>query len=318
MTIKRVLITKLASMGDLVHILPALSDAKKAIPDIVFDFVVDKSFQEVPLWHSSVCKTFITNHRQWRTSLLSAKTRKEWKTVLEQMQKTPYDLIIDAQGNLKSCFLSLFAKGPLAGWDGRSVPEWGSHFFYQKKIAASKKLHAIERLRLLFSGALNYPLFNTKPEYNICQEKLQATPLPFSTPYFLFVPIASTAEKLWKEEFWQELIARTKHPILIPWGNEEEKKRADRLAVQDHVRVLPKLNLSSMAYVIQKAKGVVSLDTGLSHIAAALNVQAITLYGPTDPLLTGTIGENQIWIREPHLWQITPDRVLSKLAQWTL
>lgn len=298
----RVLIIKLASMGDLVHLLPALSDAKKAHPNIIFDWVVDTHFAEVASWQRAVHTTLLTNHRKWRSSFFTKKTKEEFSSFLHQLKKNSYDLIIDAQGNIKTALLSLFVKGKKAGFDSVSIPEWGGHFFYSKKISSSKNLHAITRLRELFAKALDYPLQNTPLDYQINTDKLIPPAIAIPPTYLLFVPIASYPSKLWPDSSWDQLITQAKIfncPIFIPWGNEKEKQRALKLSHNTNVIVLPKLSLSEIGYLILHAKAVVSIDTGLSHIAAALGTPNITLYGPTDPALTGTLGKNQIHLKAP-------------------
>lgn len=297
---KKILITKLASLGDLIHLLPALSDAARAIPGIEFDWVVDKNLQEIPLWHPSVRQVFLTNHRSWKKEPTSPSTRKEFMDVYQKLKKETYDLIIDAQGNFKSALFSAIAKGKRAGWDKRSIPEWGAQIFYHKKYPASKNIHAIERMRHLLSGALAYPLPLTAPDYQILLSKFTPPPITLSSEYLIFVPIASYGSKLWPESHWQELInmcIEHKKNILIPWGNEEERKRAERLCISPFVTILPKLSLNEMGHLITRATAVVSVDTGFSHLAAALGIPCITLYGPTDPLKTGTIGKNQHWVQ---------------------
>ena len=171
---------------------------------------------------------------------------------------------------------------------------------YKKKCQASKDLHAIQKLRILFSQALNYPLPQTPPTYQINTSKLKKPTCSIPSQYLIFVPIASYESKLWPENHWKELIkecSQLGQLILLPWGNLKEKERAERLAISPNVQVLPRLSLNEIGYLISHAKAVVSVDTGLSHIAAALATPCITLYGPTDPTLTGTIGENQLWIR---------------------
>ncbi len=297
---KRILITKLASLGDLIHLLPALSDAASAIPGIQFDWVVDKNLQEIPLWHLSVHRVFLTNHRVWKKQLTSPNTRKEFSEVYQKLKKETYDLIIDAQGNFKSALISTIAKGKRAGWDQASIPDWGAQIFYHKKYPASKNIHAIERLRHLLAGALGYSLPSTSPDYQIDFSKFSPPTISLPTEYLLFVPIASYNSKLWPESHWKELIdlcIQSGKNILIPWGNEEEKKRAERLAISPQVTVLPRLSLNEIGHLVAKAKALVSVDTGFSHLAAALGVPCITLYGPTDPRKTGTIGANQHWIQ---------------------
>lgn len=294
----RVLILKLASMGDLIHLLPALSDAQKAHPNCIFEWVIDTHFAEIASWHTAVDKKIITNHRFWRSHLGQKETYKEISQTIKEIQKTPYDLIIDAQGNLKTAILSLFASGKKVGWDGSSTPEWGAHFFYKQKVHTSKKEHAISKIRSLFAGALNYSLPTTQPDYQIDTTQFKTPSCSIPSYYLVFVPNASHPSKLWPISSWKSLLQETKKldlPILLPWGNQKEKKQAEELASScSHAAVLPKLSLAEIGHILLHAKGVVSMDTGLSHIAAALNTPTVTLYGPTDPLLTGTIGEHQI------------------------
>lgn len=315
---KKVLITKLASLGDLIHTLPALSDAAAAIPGVQFDWVVDRNFFEIPLWHPSVRTSIRTNHRVWRSHPFAKTSRNEFFHLLKELRHDSYDLIIDAQGNIKSSILSLAVKGTRAGWNGSSVIEWGSHFLYHKCYATAKNLHAIERLRSLFAQALHYPLPSTPPNYSINETKLLRPNIDVANTYLFFVPIASHDSKLWPETYWKNLIDKSVDQgfsILLPWGNIKEKERASRLAVHPKVQVLPKLSLSEIAFLIQHAIAVVSVDTGLSHIAAALGTPAISLYGPTDPLKTGTLGINQYWIQSPtsDLSQITPSSTFERL-----
>jgi heptosyltransferase I len=297
---KRVLITKLASLGDIVMALPALSDAKAAFPSIQFDWVVDKAFHEIPKWHPAVSNTFITNHRVWRKTPLKKSTRQEFSSFYKKLRENQYDCIIDAHGNFKTALLTFLAKGPSVGFNGSSTIEWGSHFFYQTKCSVRKDIHSIERLRGLFAQALNYPLPQSPANYQVSTCLFEKPPVDLPSKYLMFVPIASYGSKLWPEFQWKELIKKCANEgltILIPWGNEKERQRALRLASSSQVQVLPRLTLNQIGYLIEHAKAVVSVDTGLSHMAASIGTPCLTLYGPTDPNITGTVGENQLWLR---------------------
>lgn len=283
-------------MGDLVHLLPALTDAKNIDPSLIFDWVVDTNFAEVASWHPAIDNIFLTNHRKWRSSPFQKKTRLEFSSLIHRLKKNSYDLIIDAQGNIKTALLSLLIPGKVAGFDASSIPEWGANFLYTKTVSSSKNLHAITRLRELFAKSLDYNPPTDTPNYQINRVKLTPPLLPLPSSYLFFVPIASYPSKLWPDENWNELIHQAKIfncPILIPWGNEKERLRAVSLSHHSNVIVLPKLSLSEIGYLLLHCKAVVSMDTGLSHIAAALDTPAVTLYGPTNPNLTGTVGEHQ-------------------------
>lgn len=287
---KRILLIKLTSLGDLIHALPAISDATRAYPEIEFDWMIDRSFQEVALWHPSVKRLYITDHRHWGAN---RQTYREIRDLVSGLRKSEYDLVIDGQGNFKTALLSLAAKGPSAGFDKNSVREWIAHIAYQRTYAASKKAHAIERLRRLFSSALQYPMPLSPPNFGIQIDRLTPPSIELPSSYFVFVHNASWDSKLWPESHWIELIKKTidsGFTILLPWGNQKELARAKRLAIFPHVQILPKMNLSEIGYVLTKAQGCVCMDTGLSHLASALQVPSITLYGSTHSGLIGASG----------------------------
>jgi heptosyltransferase-1 len=335
----RVLLIKLTSLGDLIHALPALSDARNARPGIEFDWVVDENFQEIALWHPAVSRVITTNHREWRGALASADTHGSISKTIEQIRASEYDLVIDGQGNFKTALLSLFSRGPRAGFDARSVREWVAHLAYQRRFAASKNAHAIERLRRLFAAALDYPLPDSPPDFRIQRERFAKPKVELPGDYLVFVHSASWKTKLWPERHWTALVGKAVQAgfrVLLPWGNNQEEARAKRLATAPEVQVLPRLSLSEIGYVIARARACVCMDTGLSHLAAALDVPAITLYGSTDSGLIGASGASQVHLKSdrfcvpcqsktcryssgdnPCLEQITPDRVYGELLRLT-
>jgi lipopolysaccharide heptosyltransferase I len=336
---KRVLLIKLTSLGDLIHALPALSDAQDARPGLAFDWVVDENFHEVAGWHPVVKTTITTNHREWRGALAKAETHGSISKTIEQIRSKEYDLVIDGQGNFKTALLSLFAKGPRAGFDSHSVREWIAHLAYQRRFAASKSAHAIERLRRLFASALDYAMPASPPDFRIRRERLVEPKVELPAEYLVFVHNASWKTKLWPERHWIDLIARCAQAgfrVLLPWGNSREEARAKRLTTTPEVQVLPRLSLSEIGYVIAGAKACVCMDTGLSHLAAALDVPSITLYGSTDSGLIGASGASQVHLKSdrfcapcrsktcryssgdnPCMELIGPDRVYGELLRLT-
>jgi len=334
---KRVLLIKLTSLGDLIHALPALSDAKSARPELEFDWVIDENFREIALWHPAVKGIITSNHRQWREALTHPATLGSISRLIAGIRAVEYDLVIDAQGNFKTALLSMLAKGPRAGFDSQSVREWVAHLAYQRRFAASKSAHAIERLRLLFAAALDYPVPASAPDFQIQKERFVKPKVDLPKEYLVFVHNASWKTKLWPEAHWEELLKRSIQAgfkVLLPWGNSQEEARAKRLAIRSGIQVLPKLTLSEMGYVLDRARACVCMDTGLSHLTAALNVPSITLYGSTDSGLIGASGPSQVHLKSdrfcspcqkktcrysstenPCLQQITPDGVYKELLR---
>lgn len=294
----RVLIVKTSSMGDIIHTLPALTDAGNVYPDIRFDWVVEENFAEIPAWHPLVKKVIPVAIRRWRKTLFSKKTRDDIKQFCETVRAEHYDLIIDAQGLFKTVWISALAKGPMCGLDWESARESWTSLFYRRKYSASWKWHAVTRLRSLFSQALNYSLPDTVADYGIDRHRF--IEYDSSQPYLVFLHGTTWPTKHWPETYWIALakIANEKgYSVKLPWGNEAEFQRAKRIAANcDSADVLPKLDLLGIAKVLAAAKAVVAVDTGLGHLSAALDVPTVSLYGPTDPALVGTMGRSQIHV----------------------
>jgi lipopolysaccharide heptosyltransferase I len=296
----RFLIVRLSSMGDVVHTLPALSDAAHANPSIRFDWAVDEAFAQIPAWHRNVDNVFPIALRRWRGDLVSPGGRAEARDFLKAFRAEKYDLIVDLQGEFKSAFVARLAKGARAGYDGASAREWGAHLSYRQKYAVPKGSHSMVRMRRLLSQALSYSYDENSVDYGIERARLLPAPLKIAQPYVVLIHSTSWASKNWPEHYWRELtekLAAAGFSIVLPWGSEAERERSLRIAENNaRVIVLPQLSISEKASIIGGAAGTVGLDTGLSHIAAALGVPSVTLYGATDPNLCGTIGENQIQI----------------------
>ncbi len=291
----RVLIIKTSSMGDVLHTLPALTDAKRAKPNIIFDWVVEEGFAEIPRWHPAVDEVIPVAIRRWRKHLFKTWGSNEWKQCKTHLRKHHYDLVIDAQGLLKSAWLTRWVKAPAAGYDKHSVREKVASWFYRHKFTVSKNMHAVERIRELFADALDYKKPDSKGDYGIDRRRFcSATP---ESPNVVFLHGTTRDDKHYPEEYWRELAEKLTaqgYRIRLPWGAEHERDRARRIAKGiNRVEVLPRLNLHAVAGVLAQASAVVAVDTGLGHLTAALNIPAISLYGPTSPALVGAYGENQ-------------------------
>lgn len=307
-----VLIVKTSSLGDIIHTLPALTDAGMQIKDIHFDWVIEEAFAEIPHWHPLVDESIPVALRRWRKKPWQAWHNKEWQNFYQHLRQKKYDYVIDAQGLIKSAFITTFSRGIKCGYDSYSAWEPLGCFAYQQKYRIEPKQHAIVRIRQLFAASLKYSLPYQQPNYGINVKKFNLSEK--NGEYCIFLHGTTRDDKCWPEHYWHELIASLNKQIFLPWGNEKEKERAERLAKNSpHAKVLPKMNLSALANLIAHAKAIVSVDTGLGHLAASLNAPTISLYGPTDPQLIGTIGRNQLHLKATSLTEIKPDQVKEKL-----
>jgi lipopolysaccharide heptosyltransferase I len=294
----RVLIVKTSSLGDVLHALPALTDAARAIPGLRADWVVEKAFVEIPAWHPAVDRVIPCRLRAWRRAPLQARRSGEWSHFVEALRARPYDLVLDAQGLLKSALLARRAQGPVAGPDRHGAREALATLLYDRRIAvpSHRELHAVPRLRRLFAGALGYPLPQTSPDSAL--DRRRFAPAAAKPPYAVFLHGTTWATKRWDPANWIALgrWLRGEHGIEVwlPWGNDEERARAERIAGAGAGCVLPRATLSTLAGLLAGARFYVGVDTGLAHLAAALDVPGLTLYGPSLAQLTGTVGGRQL------------------------
>lgn len=306
----KVLVVKTSSMGDLIHTLPALTDAQKAIPDIQFDWVAEQGFAKIPGWHPAVNKTITIAIRRWRNNLRQSWQQGEIQSTFEQLRTNQYDVVIDAQGLFKSAVVTRCARGPSFGMNSKSCREPLASWFYQHKINISKQAHAITRVRQLFAESLAYSVDLNQLDYGLTSKDLTTksikagtmATIPSKQPYLVFLHGTSRAAKYWPQDQWialAKLAAQAGYQVYLPWGSAYEQDYAQTIADQtDNVKVLAKMSLTEIVPVFSQAQGVVGVDTGLAHLTAALNVPAITLYIETYPCYTGACGSKQTCLSE--------------------
>ena len=313
----RVLIVKTSSMGDVLHTLPALTDAQQAIPGIQFDWVVEEGFAQIPSWHAAVDRVIPVAIRRWRKAWFSAPIKAERKAFRDAVRLQQYDAIIDAQGLVKSAALvTRLARGVKHGMDWSTAREPLASLFYNRKHHIAKQQHAVERTRELFAKSLGYAKPQSQGDYAIAQHFVNECNAD-TGQYAVFLHATTRDDKHWPEANWRELIEllnNTGIRIKLPWGAPHEEERAKRLAEGfPYVDVLPRMSLEEVARILAGAKFVVSVDTGLSHLTAALDKPNVILYGATDPKLIGAYGKNQHCLIGNGMENILPYRVLQVL-----
>ena len=291
----RILIIKTTSLGDVVHMFPAVSDMHACHPLATIDWVVEEAFAELPGWHPAVHDVIPVALRRWRNSLVRRKIWGEISNSIADLKKRKYDLVIDAQGLLKSALIARRASGVRWGYDRRSIREPLASLFYQRKASVSRSLHAITRNRMLCSQALDYDITELPLNYGLTLNTGVELPVGVKSPFIMAFHGASRVDKEWPEQHWITFagaMRRQQMQVLMPWGNQVEKGRAERVAASsENVVVLPRITLTDIAALIQNSRGVIGMDTGLVHAAAALNKPVLALYKATLPELTGALAQ---------------------------
>lgn len=297
----RVLLVKMSSMGDIFHTFPAISDLKAHHPDIIIDWVVEDGFKEIVDWHPAINKVIPIHLRRWMKAR-DSQSWQEFKAWRKQLRAEEYDLVIDAQGLLKSALVAKFAcADAIQGFDRQSAREPIASLFYRKSHSVSKAQHAVERTRQLFGKIFDYtpaPSLN----FGINQNFSHVVKNPRK---LMFIIGTSWVTKLWSSFHWQRLTAialEEGYEVEIMWGSPEEKAIADSIiaACPKATRPLQRMSITAIAEKLVEAAGVIGLDTGFSHLAGALETPTIALYGPTSPVKVGLIGEHTCNLQLEH------------------
>ena len=286
----QVLIVKTSSMGDVVHALPAVSDMLAQRPGLQVDWLVEAPFAAIPALHPGVRRVLPLAWRKWRKQLGQGATWRTMRDFRRELRRERYDLVLDLQGLLKSVMWGVQARGPLVGYDGRSIREPAAAWFYSRKAAVPRQLQAVERCRRLAAAQLGYAVPATPPVFGI-EPPPAAWPAP--ARYAVLIPAASRVEKLWPEAHW---VAVGRHfasdgavPVVL-WGSEAERQRAERIAAGCGGVVPPFLSVKDSAAVLGRAERIVGLDTGFTHLGAAFGRPTVGIYCDHDPGLAGITG----------------------------
>jgi heptosyltransferase-1 len=290
----KLLIVKTSSMGDVVHALPAISDIRRLRPGVTIDWLVEAPFAAIARLHPAVRRVLPLAWRKWRRSLFKRETREAMVTLRADLRSETYDLVLDLQGLLKSVMWGLQARGPLVGYDRRSIREPMAALCYQRAAVVSRELHAVERCRRLAAAHVGYPVPTTAPDFGIRPPAGSWRPPVLSAA---LIPCASRPEKLWPQERWIAVGLRLQQARLKPvvlWGNEEERQRAEHIAAGCDGLVPPFLSVADMAAVLGQVRQTVGLDTGFSHLAAAFGGPTIGIYCDHDPGLAGITGAGPV------------------------
>jgi len=283
----RALLIKMSSLGDVVHTLPAVSDA--AAHGVTFDWVVEEAFASIPARHPAVRRVVPIAWRRWRKRLVSE--RHALNDFISSLREEDYDLVIDAQGLMKSAAVTALARAPLkAGLSFTSARESAAAFFYDRKVQVPMGGHAVDRLRALFAGTFGYSMPTGPADFGLGSQTASAD----ATGRCVLLHGTTWDSKHWPEAMWRSLAAGLVDDgwqVALPWGGETERLRAERIAADiAGVRVLDALSLEALGTLIGSAGLVVGVDSGLSHLAGASAVPTVVVYGSTSAMRTGCRG----------------------------
>jgi heptosyltransferase-1 len=279
----KILIVKLSSLGDVVHAMPAVQDIRAALPHARIDWVVEKAFAPLVQRCEGVETVIGCELRRWRKSPLAAQTRQEWRAFRHELRSQAYDAVIDLQGLTKSALVAHVARMAengkrfaMANQTEGSGYEAATRWVADVAIRIEPRVHAVARSRELCARALGYEVPRA------LRFGLRAG-AGTATPCVAFVHGTSRDDKCWPEAQWLELgrqLIAQGFTLGLPHGNEAERERGERLAASlgPKAQVWPRLDLGQLTDRLAACAGVIGVDSGLSHIAVALDLPHVQIY----------------------------------------
>ena len=282
----KILLIKTSSLGDVVHNLPVVSDIRARFPRARIDWVVEEAYRDIVGMHAGVRRAIAVALRRWRGNVLKPAHWREFGQFRQALSGMRYDYVIDTQGLIKSALLARAASGTRHGYARASAREPLAARFYDVVHLVPRELHAVERNRRLAALALGYALPDAL-DYGIAVPAAAVE----RRLYCVLLHATSRADKLWPEPAWERLgaeLARQGYTLILPWGDAAEHARSERIArALPGAVVPPALSIPDMAGLLAGAQAVIGVDTGLTHLAAALGRPVVALYCGTHPGLTG-------------------------------
>lgn len=294
-----ILFIKTSSLGDVIHHMPALTEARRARPDAHFSWLVEEAYAPLVRLHPAVNDVVPVAWRRWRKSWVSPATLVEIRANMCDIRKHRYDEIIDTQGLARTGLIARLARGSRHGYDSQSIRERLASLFYDVRHRVSRELHAVDRNRILTGLALGYTPQGA-PDFGLDRARFRQK----GARYAVFLHATARPEKQWRVENWIALgkaLGGRGLDFVLPWGTDDERARSDRIAARlAHARVPQRAPLDDVAKLIAGAEFVVGVDTGLLHFAAAFGVPLVAIFAGSEPNLTGPVGSGPLAILGTH------------------
>jgi len=279
----KIAIVKLSAMGDIIHAMVALQYIKKANPSLEIDWIVEEGFAKVLEGNPHIDTILPVNLKAIK------KDKKQFFTQLSTVKKyanTQYDLVIDAQGLLKSAIVAKLLGKNRAGFSQTSIREGIASYFYAHKVNIAYDANTIDRNAKVISEPLGIHITSQmimdKEAFLYYEDDAVLSALGYDKKNIIFIIGSTWPSRNYPKEKFAKLADALKENVLIAWGGATEKEDAEWIASHsNYVTVLPQMNLNGLKAIIGKSDLLIGNDTGPTHMAWGLNVPSITIFGPT-------------------------------------
>jgi heptosyltransferase-1 len=289
-----ILFIKTSSLGDVVHHMPAVADARRQLPDARLSWVVEEPYAPLARLHPGIDEVIPVASRRWRTRLHRRETWSEIDRFRRTIREREYDAVVDTQGLLRTAVIARTARGVRHGYDMASIREPLASMFYDIRHRVEWRCHAIPRNRMLTGRALGY---EPAPQIEFGLDRAAIAGEPRNA-YAMLIHGTARADKEWPQLDWLT-VARALNDrgleAVVPWGTAAERRRSDEIVAALGCGEVPERRpLDEVAALIAGATVVVGVDTGLLHVAGALGVPLVGIFVGSEPGLTGPLGAGPI------------------------
>ena len=314
----KVLIVKLSSLGDVIQTTPVVNDLHRCVPDVRVDWVVEEGFADLLSRVQGLDRVIPCAQRRWRKTPFAADTRQAWRAFWQTLQAQSYDAVIDFQGLIKSAYIARGAKLTASGFSATygnasdlCAYEWPVKWMLKQTVPMEKTIHAVARYRTLAARALGYEstgVLADLPTYPFALAPVD------QRRGVMFAHGTTRLDNEWPLEHWlalgQKIIAQG-DVVYVPHAGERELAFAQQLVAQlgEGAQVMPRLSLAQVCDAMAQCKGVVSVDSGLGHLAVALNLPVVQLFSQPRIQRAGPVGV-------AHQCAIGGDHVPSPAQAW--
>lgn len=284
----RLLVVRPSSLGDIVHTMSLVSDVERHAPGTTIDWVAEESFVPLVSLDPRIDRVLPLAFRRWRGAPLAPATVRAFASFARTLRARRYDAILDLQEQLKGAIVARIARGRRHGFDRANVREPVATLLDDVHHPIDRNQHFIAKARAMAAAALGYAV-EGPPRWKFVPGTRSAA-MP-AGPFAIAFHATSREDKLWPEAAWNGLLAhfaQAEFRVVLPWGNEAERARSERIARSaPNAVVPPRQSLPELASLAQAAEIAVGVDTGLTHLAAAMGTPAVALFTTTDASLAG-------------------------------
>jgi heptosyltransferase-1 len=282
----QILLVKLSSLGDVIHNFPVATDIRRAFPHAAIDWATDANYASLTAMHPAIRRVLPIHLRALKKNWWQPSRLVQLFDDKAALARERYDLIIDTQGLVKSALVANWANGDIAGYDKQSIREPFANRYYKQQYAVSRSEHAVARNRALAAAALKF-MHQADCDYGI---SIVGNNAP-NAAYAVLLHATSRVDKTWSVPAWVALGRKLNQAgikVMLPSGSAAEYVTSVKIAEQlDNAQALNAMPLPETAVMLAQAKCVVGVDTGLTHLAVALNRPTVGIYLTTSPALTG-------------------------------